>query len=93
MMAPREPRWAKAPNLQTFGLVPGRGVSYCLGRRLSVVWLSDFGHPLPRAAVPRGAAVQDAMLVPFDWYTVIEIGTATVVVVLMVLITFRPPHR
>ena len=42
----------------------------------------------------RGAPlVQGAMLVPFNWYTVIEIGIAAVVVVLMVLVMSRPPRR
>jgi hypothetical protein len=33
------------------------------------------------------------MLVPFNWYTVIDIGIAAVVVVLMVLVMSRPPRR
>jgi hypothetical protein len=33
------------------------------------------------------------MLVPFDWYTVLEIGIAAVVVVVMVLVMSRPPRR
>lgn len=42
---------------------------------------------------PQGAAEQDAMLVPFDWYTVLELGIAAAVVVVMVLVMSRPPRR
>jgi hypothetical protein len=33
------------------------------------------------------------MLGPFDWYTVLEIGIAAAVVVVMVLAMSRPPRR
>jgi uncharacterized membrane protein YwaF len=33
------------------------------------------------------------MLGPFDWYSVIEVGIAAAVVVVMVLVMSRPPRR
>lgn len=42
----------------------------------------------------RGAPLeQDAMLVPFDWYTVLELGIAAAAVVVMVLVMSRPPRK
>jgi hypothetical protein len=33
------------------------------------------------------------MLVPFDWYTVLELGIAAAVVVVMVLVMSRPLRK